>query len=225
MATWLAGEGSPAELNADGWPRRSSDASSRRDPPQGRLSGRVKRLRDLKSGRMIGSAELRSGFYFLNKPSDLKSGRMIDSAELHNVFYLLNKPSEALSHREWRKAVNEEVAALKKSGTWIVSNLPKDTKPDLLALEEKMGSVSTALPEEVLSKCLQVSTYRINKLHVPGISGHGDDDFKCSVCQEEYMVGEELGRLSCKHHYHVTCIQQWLRLKNWCPICKAPALS
>ncbi|PKU78859.1 E3 ubiquitin ligase BIG BROTHER [Dendrobium catenatum] len=96
---------------------------------------------------------------------------------------------------------------------------------DLLALEEKMGSVSTALPEEALSKCLKKSTYRTNFLRMPGLSGHGDDDFKCSICQEEYMIGEELGSLPCKHHYHVTCIQQWLRLKNWCPICKAPATS
>lgn len=41
--------------------------------------------------------------------------------------------------------------------------------------------------------------------------------------QEEYMVGDEMGMLGCEHRYHVECIRQWLRQKNWCPICKASA--
>ncbi|PKA57573.1 E3 ubiquitin ligase BIG BROTHER-related [Apostasia shenzhenica] len=43
--------------------------------------------------------------------------------------------------------------------------------------------------------------------------------------EEEYVVGEEVGRLPCEHLYHVQCIHQWLKLKNWCPVCKAPAAS
>ena len=30
-----------------------------------------------------------------------------------------------------------------------------------------------------------------------------------------------MGKLACDHRYHVDCIHQWLRQKNWCPICKA----
>lgn len=41
--------------------------------------------------------------------------------------------------------------------------------------------------------------------------------------QEEYAAGDEIGRLHCLHRYHVACVEQWLRLKNWCPICKASA--
>ena len=41
--------------------------------------------------------------------------------------------------------------------------------------------------------------------------------------QEEYVVGDEVGRLQCEHKFHVDCIEQWLGLKNWCPICKASA--
>ncbi|PKA49470.1 E3 ubiquitin ligase BIG BROTHER [Apostasia shenzhenica] len=95
---------------------------------------------------------------------------------------------------------------------------------ELLELEEKMGTVSTALSEEALSKCLKISTYRPS-FSFPGIPLHGDCDTKCSICQEDYVTGEEVGRLTCDHRYHVECIQQWLRLKNLCPICKAPAAS
>eukprot|EP00262_Sarcandra_glabra_P012547 TRINITY_DN325_c1_g2_i1.p1 TRINITY_DN325_c1_g2~~TRINITY_DN325_c1_g2_i1.p1 ORF type:complete len:558 (+),score=72.86 TRINITY_DN325_c1_g2_i1:147-1820(+) len=95
---------------------------------------------------------------------------------------------------------------------------------ELLALEEKMGTVSTALTEEALSNCLKRSCYTSLPL-VFGSPSCGDDDTKCIICQEEYVLGDEVGKLGCKHRYHVLCIHQWLRLKNWCPICKSPVLA
>lgn len=92
---------------------------------------------------------------------------------------------------------------------------------ELLALGDKMGTVSTGLTEEQLLTSVKRNFY----IHAPpnkGI-GCGSDDFKCSICQEEYAGGDERGTLHCDHHYHLVCIQQWLRLKNWCPICKANA--
>ncbi|KAI3967876.1 hypothetical protein MKW92_018119 [Papaver armeniacum] len=93
---------------------------------------------------------------------------------------------------------------------------------ELLALEEKMGSVSTALTEETISKCLRRNCYKPVPADEKNIES-GDDDAKCTVCQEEYIEGDEVGKLRCDHRYHVVCVQQWLRQKNWCPICKAPA--
>ncbi|KAK4277083.1 hypothetical protein QN277_015135 [Acacia crassicarpa] len=95
---------------------------------------------------------------------------------------------------------------------------------ELLALEERMGSVSTALTEEALSECLKTSFYQPATSDDAAVSCDEDkDDIKCSICQEEYVEAEEVGSLKCEHRYHVGCIQQWLRLKNWCPICKASA--
>ncbi|KAA8525777.1 hypothetical protein F0562_007632 [Nyssa sinensis] len=95
---------------------------------------------------------------------------------------------------------------------------------ELLALEEKMGTVSTALPEEALSKCLRRSIYQPTSLEDGTMDCNGDeDDSKCSICQEEYVVGVEVGKLECEHGYHVVCIHQWLQQKNWCPICKTSA--
>ncbi|KAF6142349.1 hypothetical protein GIB67_023374 [Kingdonia uniflora] len=45
------------------------------------------------------------------------------------------------------------------------------------------------------------------------------------IAEEEYVDGDETGKLGCDHRYHVVCIDQWLRLKNWCPVCKAPATA
>ncbi|MED6204969.1 hypothetical protein PIB30_013736 [Stylosanthes scabra] len=95
---------------------------------------------------------------------------------------------------------------------------------ELLALEERMGSVSTALTEEALSECLKRNIFQSLPSDDVTETCNGNknkDDIKCSICQEEYVVGDEVGNLQCQHMYHVVCIQQWLRLKNWCPICKA----
>ncbi|KAE8671410.1 putative Thioredoxin domain-containing protein [Hibiscus syriacus] len=89
---------------------------------------------------------------------------------------------------------------------------------ELLALEERMGNVSSALSEGAMSKCLKKSIYGETSLVDAEVSCEVE---KCSICQEEYFVGDEVGRLQCEHRYHVGCIQQWLRVKNWCPICKA----
>ncbi|KAL6536298.1 hypothetical protein OROGR_012870 [Orobanche gracilis] len=94
---------------------------------------------------------------------------------------------------------------------------------ELLALEERMGTVSTALSEEALRKSIKKSIYEVgpSEVRVDG-PGEDGDDMKCSICQEEYALGDETGKLAeCQHGYHLTCINQWLRLKNWCPICKA----
>ncbi|VVB17261.1 unnamed protein product [Arabis nemorensis] len=95
---------------------------------------------------------------------------------------------------------------------------------ELLALEEKMGTVSTALSEEALLKSLKASIYRQTD-ESGSTCLNKDDDVKCSICQQEYVDGDEVGSLPCQHMYHVSCAQQWLRMKNWCPICKTSAES
>ncbi|ESQ41015.1 hypothetical protein EUTSA_v10013256mg [Eutrema salsugineum] len=93
---------------------------------------------------------------------------------------------------------------------------------ELLALGDKMGTVSTALSEEALSRSLKKSIY-LETDETCASSLNKDDDIKCSICQEEYIAGDEVGTMPCEHMYHVSCVQQWLRMKNWCPICKTSA--
>eukprot|EP00252_Welwitschia_mirabilis_P001624 TRINITY_DN1152_c0_g1_i1.p1 TRINITY_DN1152_c0_g1~~TRINITY_DN1152_c0_g1_i1.p1 ORF type:complete len:172 (-),score=30.11 TRINITY_DN1152_c0_g1_i1:457-972(-) len=95
------------------------------------------------------------------------------------------------------------------------------TYEELLALEERIGNVSTGLADEDVSKCLSV------KMFSSSTSSASADEAaqKCSICQEEYEDNEEIGTLSCGHDHHTDCIKKWLVQKNECPICKAPALK
>jgi hypothetical protein len=37
-------------------------------------------------------------------------------------------------------------------------------------------------------------------------------DDKCAVCLSEYLNGEKLKRLRCKHFFHSECIDPWLKV-------------
>ena len=38
-------------------------------------------------------------------------------------------------------------------------------------------------------------------------------DDKCAVCLSEYISGEKLKHLRCKHFFHSECIDPWLKVK------------
>lgn len=54
---------------------------------------------------------------------------------------------------------------------------------ELLVLEEKMGTVSTALSKEELSKCIKTDIFDYLELEDGKMSGSCADDNKCSICQ------------------------------------------
>ncbi|KAH9692413.1 putative E3 ubiquitin-protein ligase RHG1A [Citrus sinensis] len=89
---------------------------------------------------------------------------------------------------------------------------------ELLALEERIGNVSTGLTEETIKNRLKQQKYSISL-------GSQQEQEPCCICQEEYNDGEDTGILHCGHDFHTSCIKQWLMHKNLCPICKTTALS
>ncbi|KAM3271625.1 hypothetical protein ACQJBY_042056 [Aegilops geniculata] len=48
-----------------------------------------------------------------------------------------------------------------------------------------------------------------------------DTHTSCAVCLAEYADGDELRRLpGCKHAFHRLCVDEWLRRRPSCPLCR-----
>ncbi|XP_024968856.1 E3 ubiquitin-protein ligase MBR2-like isoform X2 [Cynara cardunculus var. scolymus] len=138
-------------------------------------------------------------------------GRLV--SEIRNVLDLIRR-GEGLRF--------EDVMILDQSVFYGMGDRHRDMRLDidnmsyeeLLALEERIGSVNTGLTEETISGCLKQKTYAT----VP-------DAEPCCICQEDYKNGDDIGGLECGHDFHRSCIKKWLVQKNLCPVCKSAAIA
>ena len=42
----------------------------------------------------------------------------------------------------------------------------------------------------------------------------------CSVCKEDFVIGNKMMDLPCKHYFHEECLMPWLNQHDSCPICR-----
>jgi E3 ubiquitin-protein ligase RNF115/126 len=42
----------------------------------------------------------------------------------------------------------------------------------------------------------------------------------CSVCKEDFVLGNKMMDLPCKHYFHEECLMPWLKQHDSCPICR-----
>ncbi|XP_015940183.1 E3 ubiquitin-protein ligase MBR2-like [Arachis duranensis] len=71
---------------------------------------------------------------------------------------------------------------------------------ELLALEERIGDVSTGLSKDVIIKSMKQQIYM-------SVMAESSTDLEpCCICQEDYTEGESVGSLDCGHKFHSNCI-------------------
>jgi len=42
----------------------------------------------------------------------------------------------------------------------------------------------------------------------------------CAICLDGFQCHDELRQLPCQHQFHVSCVDDWLRINKKCPLCK-----
>ncbi|KAF7549448.1 hypothetical protein G7Z17_g6375 [Cylindrodendrum hubeiense] len=54
-----------------------------------------------------------------------------------------------------------------------------------------------------------------------GADGNGDGNLGCSICTEDFKVGEDVRVLPCQHQFHPACVDPWLiNVSGTCPLCR-----
>lgn len=46
------------------------------------------------------------------------------------------------------------------------------------------------------------------------------DESECNICLDTITVQEKVTILTCTHGFHSECVDQWLKIKSCCPVCK-----
>lgn len=74
----------------------------------------------------------------------------------------------------------------------------------------------SALPVMTYSSTMEKQAKMVNKKS----TGPTSNNF-CSICIVDYKNGDKLRCLPCFHRFHQKCIDEWLIIKNACPLCKS----
>ena len=89
------------------------------------------------------------------------------------------------------------------------------TYEELLELGEKIGVVCKGFSEEQI-KMIPIVKYKKSNSEIK--------DEMCSVCQYDFLPGERLRMMTCRHTFHRRCVDDWLKKEKVCPNCKEEVL-
>lgn len=51
------------------------------------------------------------------------------------------------------------------------------------------------------------------------------EDALCCICLSEYVDNSIIKELPCTHFFHMKCIDRWLEIESFCPLCKSDVLE
>jgi hypothetical protein len=84
------------------------------------------------------------------------------------------------------------------------------------------------LPQAIRMRRQQYSSLTVDKINkiIPTRRCEASDQGKnCTICLEDFNLGEHIRSLTCNHIYHKDCIDDWLTRNNSCPVCRQEAVS
>jgi len=64
---------------------------------------------------------------------------------------------------------------------------------------------------------VQLSQYPVTQMQAD--TQLANDADACVICLNEFKVGDRLRTLSCKHAFHMVCLDSWLEAHTTCPLC------
>ncbi|KAA8522926.1 hypothetical protein F0562_009349 [Nyssa sinensis] len=78
-----------------------------------------------------------------------------------------------------------------------------------------LSMVSRPAPDSV------VDSFPVKNHRKADTTESGDDVAQCYICLAEYEEGDKIRVLPCRHEYHMSCVDKWLKeIHGVCPLCR-----
>ena len=71
-------------------------------------------------------------------------------------------------------------------------------------------------PPASKNEILKLNKYTLTEEKLKNFGGENT----CSVCKEDFSVGNKMMDLPCNHYFHEECLMPWLNQHDSCPICR-----
>ena len=77
-----------------------------------------------------------------------------------------------------------------------------------------------AMARRINNPVSQEISIELSETKINDVSKLDQDKKECTICLEDFKNGDKTTVLPCIHLYHTSCIKNWFRTHNDCPICK-----
>ncbi|KAA8532872.1 hypothetical protein F0562_033011 [Nyssa sinensis] len=137
-----------------------------------------------------------------------RGGRLPNNANSQN--FQLQQNGVVMRHEKGTGHSHLEPEPLRRSNVQISSKL-------LSGLDNLTGSYC----EGGSKKCISESSVKVllAKMESEVFCPSSEDEDVCPTCLEEYTPENPKIITQCSHHYHLSCIYEWMERSENCPIC------
>lgn len=92
---------------------------------------------------------------------------------------------------------------------------------NMIVMETRSSTTLDSFLNELMSKEGQppASKASIDALKSVEICEEGEKG-ECSICLDDWEIGEIVKEMPCKHRFHGDCVEKWLKIHGSCPICR-----
>ncbi|OQU95373.1 Ring finger domain-containing protein [Cladophialophora immunda] len=110
-------------------------------------------------------------------------------------------------------------------GTIPIIRFAEKTEVELDSVEQGNSNIDKKNQEDAAGRMTKrgggdPSSAAVTEMDVAGALG-GERHLKCSICTEDFSIGEQVRVLPCLHQYHPGCVDPWLlNLSSTCPLCR-----
>ncbi|KAI1825708.1 hypothetical protein F4861DRAFT_162473 [Xylaria intraflava] len=141
-----------------------------------------------------------------------------EETALDSVSGVVSQPHDA-PHGETENAPNDAVVSAPSTET--ANNADSHQTPP----DKTQTPTSTPTSAPAPAPAAAAATAPIPAISTPQEGGDDsqskDDHLGCSICTEDFTVGEDVRVLPCDHKFHPACVDPWLvNVSGTCPLCR-----